>query len=72
MPHFAHSPPAPFPTNKISYANWIANILRRNCILKHAIEQKGSRKKSGEDEEEDVYNYWMTLTLWPWSWTFTV
>ena len=36
-------------------ANWIGNILRRNCLLKQVIEGKikGGRKWQ-EDEEEDI------------------
>ena len=43
-------------------ANWIAHILRRNCLLKQVIEGKiKGRWKWQEDEEEDVRSYWMTL-----------
>ena len=43
-------------------ANWIGHILRRNCLLKQAIEGNiRERWKWQEDEEEDVRSYWMTL-----------
>jgi ribosomal protein L33 len=38
--------------------NRFCPILRRNCLLKHAIER---RIKETKNEEEDVSNYWMTL-----------
>ena len=42
--------------------NWIGHILRRNCLLKQAIEGKikGDMEVDMEDEEEDVRSYWMT------------
>ena len=40
-------------------ANGIGHILRRNCLLKHTIEEKDRRKKL--PEEEDVGSYWMSL-----------
>jgi hypothetical protein len=36
----------------------LGNILHRNCLLKHVIEEKIGRT---EDEEEDVSSYWITL-----------
>jgi hypothetical protein len=36
----------------------LGNILRRNCLLKHVIEEKIGRT---EDEEEEVSSYWITL-----------
>jgi hypothetical protein len=45
-------------TVKRRTASEIGHILRRNCVLKDAIE----RKKEREDEEEDVRSYWMTLS----------
>jgi hypothetical protein len=38
-------------TVKQRKANWIGHILRRNCLLKHAIEGKIKGRKY---EEEDV------------------
>ena len=37
----------------------IAQIMRRNCLLKHVTEGKIERGR--EDEEGDVSSYWMTL-----------
>jgi hypothetical protein len=49
-------------TAKRRKANWIRQILHRNCLLKHVIEGKiEGRIKVREDEEEDVSSYWMTL-----------
>jgi len=43
-------------------ANWISHILRRNCLLKHAIEWKiQGRVKWREDEAEEVSSYWTSL-----------
>jgi len=36
--------------------NWIGHILRKNCLLKHAIAWR-------KGEEEDVGSYWMTLRI---------
>jgi len=36
--------------------NWTGHILRRKCLLKDVIEEKGR-----EDEEEDVSSYSMIL-----------
>jgi len=41
---------------KIRKANWIGHILRRNCLLKHAIEGKWRK-----DDEEDVGSHWLSL-----------
>jgi hypothetical protein len=35
--------------------------LRRNCLLQQIIEGKIRRIERQEDEEEDVWSYWMTL-----------
>jgi hypothetical protein len=43
---------------KRSNAKWVGDILRRNCILRHATE--GKIKGTG-NEKEDVSIYWMTL-----------
>jgi hypothetical protein len=49
-------------TIKRRQANWIGSILRRNCLLKHAIEGKlEGRIEMVGDEEEGVSSYWMTL-----------
>jgi hypothetical protein len=49
-------------TIKRRTANWIRHILRTNCLLKHATEEKiEDRIKRREDEEEEVSSYWMTL-----------
>jgi hypothetical protein len=40
-------------------ANWIGQMLRRNCLLRQFIE--GKIKEGIEDEKEGVGNYWMTL-----------
>jgi hypothetical protein len=50
------------PTVKRRKANWIADIVRRNCFLKHVTEGKieGRVEVTGNDEE-DVSSYWMTL-----------
>jgi hypothetical protein len=49
-------------TIKRRKANWIGNILRRNCLLKHVIEGKLEGKiQMRDDEGEDVSSYWMTL-----------
>jgi hypothetical protein len=43
-------------------ANWIGHILRRNCLLKHAIEGNlQGRIEIRKDGEECVNSYWMTL-----------
>ena len=34
----------PTTTIKRRKANWVVHILRRNCVLKHAIEDKGKDK----------------------------
>jgi hypothetical protein len=49
-------------TIKRRKANWIGHILRRNCLLKHVIEEKleGRMEMTGR-REEDVSSYWMTL-----------
>ena len=39
-------------------ANWIGDILCRNCLLKQVIEGK---IKGQEDKEEGVKSYWTTL-----------
>jgi len=39
--------------------NWIGHILRRNRLLKYAIEEK--REGGRQDDKEDVSSYWMTL-----------
>ena len=39
-------------------ANWVGQILRRNCLLKRVIEGKVEDKIQ---EEEDVSSYWMNL-----------
>ena len=43
-------------------AKWIGHILRRNCLLKQAIEGniKGDMEVA-RSKEEDVRSYWMTL-----------
>jgi hypothetical protein len=45
-------------TIKRRKANWIGHILRRNCLLKHVIDE---RQKGRDNEEEGVSSYWMTL-----------
>jgi hypothetical protein len=40
-------------------ANWIDQILRWNCLLRHVIEGKIEGRG---DEEEDVSSYWKTLS----------
>jgi hypothetical protein len=41
-------------------ANWIGNILHRNCLLKHVMERKTwGRIEVTEDEQEGVGSYWM-------------
>ena len=48
--------------NKLRKVNLIGHILRRNCVLKHAIEGKiEGRIEWREDEEEDVSSCRMTL-----------
>jgi hypothetical protein len=37
----------------------MGDILRRNYLLKHVIEEKVEGRM--EDEEEDVSNFWMDL-----------
>jgi hypothetical protein len=46
------------PTIKICKANKIGYIWRRNCFLKHIIENKMGGKVV---EEEGVSSYWMIL-----------
>jgi hypothetical protein len=46
-------------------ANWIGQVLRRGCLLKHVIEgQLEEGYKWREDEEEDVSNYSVALRKW--------
>jgi hypothetical protein len=49
-------------TIKRRKANWIGHILRRNCLLKHVIEEKleGRIEMTGR-QEDGVSSYWMTL-----------
>jgi hypothetical protein len=51
--------------NKNRRSNWIGNILRRNCLMKHIIEWKKEINKQSwkwrEDEEKDVSSYSMIL-----------
>jgi hypothetical protein len=47
-------------TIQSSKANWFGHILRRNCLLKHVIEENLGGKIQ-VTEEEDVRSYWMTL-----------
>jgi hypothetical protein len=43
-------------------ANWIGQILRRNCLTTRVSEGKiQGRIEVTEDEGEDVSSYWMTL-----------
>jgi hypothetical protein len=43
-------------------ANWIGNILRRNCLVKQVIEGKTQGLiEVAKKEEKDVRNCWMTL-----------
>jgi hypothetical protein len=45
-------------------SHWIGHILRRNCLLRQAVEGKIKAEiEVKEGEEEDVGNYWLTLTL---------
>jgi len=42
-------------------ANWIAHILRRNCLLKHLIEGKiegAGRRKQLPDDLNEKRKYW--------------
>jgi hypothetical protein len=41
-------------------AQWIGNILHRNCLLNHITEGK-MEGKNRSDREEDISSYWMTL-----------
>jgi hypothetical protein len=47
----------------VQKANWICQILYRNCLLKHVIEEKIKKIniKNDKNEEEDVSSYWMTF-----------
>jgi hypothetical protein len=56
-------------TIKITKANWIGHILRRNCVLKHAIEGKlkgriemtgrrGRRRKQLLGDLKEKRRYW--------------
>ena len=48
------------PTTKRRKANWIGHLLRRNCLLRHAVEGNKGRG----NEEEDVSGYWILLGYW--------
>jgi hypothetical protein len=56
-------------TIKRRKANWIGHILRRNCLLKHVIEEKfegklemmgrrGTRRKQLLDDDKEKRRYW--------------
>jgi ribosomal 50S subunit-associated protein YjgA (DUF615 family) len=64
-------------TIKRRKANWIGHILRRNCLLKHAIEgiieimgRRGRRSKQLLDDLKEKRRYWklkeeaLVRTLW--------
>jgi hypothetical protein len=58
-----------YPTYNMKKANWIGQILRRNCLLKHVIEGKlegrtemterrGRRRKQLLDDLKEKRRYW--------------